>query len=658
MKAPFFKRPTFHFPRPERGRSLAGSLFRGLLLLLLLAFSWLLLVLAMGIPSSWIRLIEQRLPDTPFAAEAGTVSYDLIRGVTLKDARIYYKGDAGLPLVAAETVRLAVNPLALLTGGDWLRDVWISGGSIRALEGGPAGKGTEKTDFGNWNVRVEVQDTRLFGARVVRGKAEAALSGAQLRVTRIQGEIGEEAGPRANLQGSLTMDLAARLYRASVNWNGDPLAIESFLTALGRPGALDYIRLFKPGARLPSGDAEMEGCYGDDWLFSLAFSGAARDCRYRGVEIRQLFMNLQFSTGAEKPTELAFDPVVLIRQDGLAAGGFSVDFTNGDVRFDGYSTCPPGVLVRLVAPDVAERLAAVRVEGPVRIHAGGTANARDRTRNAVTLFMEGQKLGMNRFLVDRLAFTARLTGTSCEIHDVAGEVYGGSFTGMVDLVTAWSPDGQLEQAQFAAQGGCQNTDGRMLAVALGSKTPDRYEGKLAVAGRVSGMLGAEDWKGLSGAGTVRVSQGRLFRLPVFGPLSDFLSRLVPGLDPRASLTDGTADWRLEDGRVKSESILVGGDKVSLSGRGSYALTNSLNYDIQLKLMNTDSLLGLAVRAITMPVSKLFELRLRGTPQAPHWYPVNFSSDVFERLSRGGKGAKAGAAPAEESARPEKGGPEP
>jgi hypothetical protein len=43
-------------------------------------------------------------------------------------------------------------------------------------------------------------------------------------------------------------------------------------------------------------------------------------------------------------------------------------------------------------------------------------------------------------------------------------------------------------------------------------------------------------------------------------------------------------------------------------------------------------------------------------QNPHWYPVNFSADLFDRLTRSGRGAKPAAAE-EAGAEPGKGGPE-
>jgi hypothetical protein len=638
-----FKRPTFHFPHPERGRSVVATVLRALALLLALAITWLLVILAMGIPASWIREIEARLPETPFVAEAETISYDLFRGVLLRDARIYRKGDVGLPLVSAATVRLGIDPLAALSGGDWLQEVWIEGGTIRRMEGGLPVKGAEPPDMGKWDFRLEVENTRVFGERVDHGSADVSLYGGQARLSRAEGEIGERGGPRASLQGSLVLDIAARRYNANLTWSGQLLAVEALLTELKKTTTLAYLRQFQPGPKVPNGDVEIEGAYGEDWSFGLKLTGSARNCAFRGVDMRQIFLNMHVQTGNGKTLLLSFDPVVMIREDGLAAGGFSVELATGDIRFDGYSTCPPATLARLIVPSLEESLTQVRVEGPFRIHAGGTANFRDYTRQAVTFFLEGQKVGVKRFLADRIACTARLTGTSFEVHDISGECYGGSFTGSVDVVAAWTPEKKLDKVQFAMEGGVQNIDGQTLGVALGRKAPEQYAGRFDMAGRVSGMLGGDDpLRNLRGAGWLRFRQGRLFRIPLFDPLSDFLARLIPGLNPGASLTDASADWKLEDGQVRSEAIAVGGDMVNLSGHGSFALTNSLAYDIQIKLMKTDSLLGKAVRTLTLPMSKLFEFRLVGTTEKPHWYPVNFSADLFDRMSRGGRapGGKA------------------
>ncbi len=652
-----FKRPIFHFPHRDRGPSFFVFLIRMTGMVLLLAVAWVLTVLAMGIPSSWIREIEARLPESPFVAEAETVSYDLFRGVLLRDARIYRKGDVGRPMVAAGMVRLGIDPLAALMGRDWLRDVWISDGVIRRLEAVPTGKDAKVTDWGSWAFRLNVENTRIFGERVETGFADVLLDGGQIRLSRADGEIGEKEGPRARIQGRLLLDAAGRRYSANLNWSGQILAAEALLTELNKPGTLAFLRDFRPGPKAPNGDMELEGAFGEAWSLGLKLSGSARDCAFRGVDIRQIFLNMQVQAGAGQSPVLSFDPIVLIREDGLTAGGFSVDFATGDIRFDGYSTCHPGTLARLIAPSVETLLTEVRVEGPMRIHAGGTLNSRDFTRQSVTLFLEGQKIGVKAFLADRIACTARLSGTSWEIHDIAGECYGGGFTGAVDVVAGWTPEKKFDQLQFAVEGGVQNLDGQALAAAFGRKAPEKYAGRFDVAGRVSGVLGGEvPLSKLRGAGGVRFREGRLFRLPLFGPLSDFLARFIPGLDPEASLTNASAEWKLEEGVLASDSIVVGGDVVNLLGHGSYALTNSLAFDIQLKLMKTDTLFGKAVRTLTLPVSKLFEFRLKGSTDAPRWYPVNFSADVFDRISRSGRSSREKGLGAEKGAVGE-GGPE-
>ncbi len=652
------KRPIFHFPHPERDRSLFASLLRTICLVMLLALAWLLGVLALGIPNSWIRKIESRLPATPFAAEADTISYDPFHGVVLRGARIFRKGDVGLPLVSAATIRLGIDPLAALAGGQWLREVRISGGAIRRIEGTMLARDGNGPEVDKMNFRLIVEDTRVYGERIERGSADVSIIGGQARLNRAEGEIGDQEGPRAVLQGSLVLDAAGRHYSATLNWSGQPLAVEALLTELDKPTTVEFLRFFRPGDKAPNGDVEIEGVFGADWTFDFKLSGSARDCAFRGVEIRQIFLNMQVQAGAGKSTLLSFDPVVVIREDGLVTGGFSVEPESADIRFDGYSTCPPGTLVRLIVPEWEASMAQVRVEGPVRIHAGGTVNYRDFTRHAVTLFWEGQKIGVNRFMADRIAGTARLTGTSFEIHDVAGECYGGSFTGSVDVVAGWTPEKKLDQVQFAVEGGVQNIDGHGLAAALERKATEKYTGRFDMAGRVSGVLSGDDpLRNLRGEGWLRYREGRLFRFPLFGTLSDFLSRLIPGLDPESSLTEASADWKLEDGKVLSKAITVGGGGVNLSGHGSFALTNSLDYEIQIKLMKSDSLLGKAVRTLTLPVSKLFEFRLRGTSDKPRWYPVNFSTDLFERMSRGARSSREKKNEAD-SGKYEEGGPDP
>ena len=48
-------------------------------------------------------------------------------------------------------------------------------------------------------------------------------------------------------------------------------------------------------------------------------------------------------------------------------------------------------------------------------------------------------------------------------------------------------------------------------------------------------------------------------------------------------------------------------------------------------MKEHMLVAKLIDIVTYPISKLFEFRLTGTIKDPHWYPINFSKDLLEKL---------------------------
>jgi hypothetical protein len=57
----------------------------------------------------------------------------------------------------------------------------------------------------------------------------------------------------------------------------------------------------------------------------------------------------------------------------------------------------------------------------------------------------------------------------------------------------------------------------------------------------------------------------------------------------------------------------------------------MDFHVRVKLMKDNNVVARLVRVLTFPISKLFEFRLRGTLDDPHWYPVNFSGDLLEKI---------------------------
>ena len=133
---------------------------------------------------------------------------------------------------------------------------------------------------------------------------------------------------------------------------------------------------------------------------------------------------------------------------------------------------------------------------------------------------------------------------------------------------------------------------------------------------------------MNGAGRLEIREGRVFLMPLFGGFSRFMTRIIPGLDFVLRQSDVRSDFRIVNGRIESDKIVVEGGVLSLRGNGSYVMGGNLDFNVQVKLMKENSLVAKLVRVLTYPISKLFEFRVRGSLEEPTWYPVNFSLDVL------------------------------
>ena len=57
----------------------------------------------------------------------------------------------------------------------------------------------------------------------------------------------------------------------------------------------------------------------------------------------------------------------------------------------------------------------------------------------------------------------------------------------------------------------------------------------------------------------------------------------------------------------------------------------INFDVQVKLLKGHNLGSKFFRALTYPISKLFEFKVRGPISDPNWYPENFSFDLLKKI---------------------------
>jgi hypothetical protein len=119
---------------------------------------------------------------------------------------------------------------------------------------------------------------------------------------------------------------------------------------------------------------------------------------------------------------------------------------------------------------------------------------------------------------------------------------------------------------------------------------------------------------LYGKGSVEVTEGNVFAIPVLGPFSGILNTIVPGMGYNVS-HDGTCTFAVRDGVITTHDLLVKGKGFDMIGDGRmFFLDDRLNFAIRL---NAQGLPGV----LLFPVSKLLEYAGTGTLEDPSWKPV-------------------------------------
>src|SRR5438045_9027017 len=102
---------------------------------------------------------------------------------------------------------------------------------------------------------------------------------------------------------------------------------------------------------------------------------------------------------------------------------------------------------------------------------------------------------------------------------------------------------------------------------------------------------------MRGSGKVEVSNGDVFAIPIFGPLSGILNHIVPG-SGYSIAHKANAKFTVENGIIHTEDFEPAGSLFSMLGNGDiHFLDNKLNFNLRLAikvsgivLMHIDKLL--------------------------------------------------------------------
>ncbi len=478
-----------------------------------------------------------------------------------------------------------------------------------SLQAGP----TQRTNL-TATLRGTFAATQLVARGVVLSDiaGHLASAGDDIHFTDVQTAFGAD-GERGTGRGSFIWRRHQRAITGQVALHTDP---NDFIPFLGSNTAR-LVQRFAFSQPLPHFIGHFEKHIAEDYL-TIDGALAATNFSYRGVPLDRMTTALSYSNHF-----IALSNWLISQTNRETQGQLTIDLHTDLIHADLRSAMNPAAVAGLVSPKLYAMVSPNRFEGLVELHAKGVVDMlHNEERTDLILEAKGERLGRDHWFADNATFTVHALGGSYFITNLEGRAYGGDLRATIRVEPlAAGPDHRYISHIIVT-----NAELAQLAKDLAVQVDPPPAGRIALDIQITGLVSEAIGIATRGSGSLAVTDGALFRLPILGGLSDLLAKLVPGLG-FAEQTDMTCSFTISNGAILSDDLILAGDVLSLKAYGDIELDGQLHLRAQVKLLRRGPIAGI-LRILTFPVTKLFEFQLTGTLKEPKWRPVNLPKELF------------------------------
>jgi hypothetical protein len=297
------------------------------------------------------------------------------------------------------------------------------------------------------------------------------------------------------------------------------------------------------------------------------------------------------------------------RGKAVGKGTFVYDFGGQQIILDDVeSTMPPVDVMMWIDPKIAEVIKPYRFRQPPKVRADGMIHMKDLRKNNLHLAIQSD-IGLDYDLLNRTLKFGRtlanvdITGTKVIANIKSAELMEGD-VGVNATVSIDSAD-----PTFGA-----DIDIRRVNFAQLTKLYFDYEDSQGIGSgnfKFTARMGQEQQ--MRGDGSLRVEDGHVFAIPILGPLSEIINKIIPGAGFQTARL-ATADFSVGDEKINTKNLKVEGAGFSLYGYGDIFFVRD-KMDMSVRI-NARGIPGL----VLFPVSKLFEYVSTGSVSKPVWRP--------------------------------------
>lgn len=329
--------------------------------------------------------------------------------------------------------------------------------------------------------------------------------------------------------------------------------------------------------------------------------------RFRGAAMNDASCKVHFGEGA-----VTYDNVHVTRNEGNATGSFTYDFRHHEVRLANIrSSVDPAEAIVWVDPTLTKTITPYKFHQPPNLTVNGVYQFAGGKGTRVDIKVENNH-GMDYVFLgktlsfDRISSKLLFTNDRLQIADLRGVLMSGDVRGGADISLAHN------DPRYRANVRVENIDFPRLT--------DLYWQFKTAQGRLNGSyiftgLGS-DARTMDGAGKIQVTNGDVFAIPIFGPLSGIMATVLPGTGYSVAHTASGA-FSVKDGIIHTDNFEVAGKLFSMLGHGDiHFLDDKLNFEVRIDMHG-------AAGVLLAPVYKFFEYVGEGSLKKPDWHPKRF-----------------------------------
>jgi hypothetical protein len=401
---------------------------------------------------------------------------------------------------------------------------------------------------------------------------------------------------------------ANRDYYFKVRSTVDPQAVRILLKPEFHRG-FDLVRFAAP----PVLEAEVWGRWYAPDLIGVRGRAAATNVTIRD----QSFSSIESQLDYTNRVVTLIEPRALHGLEPLSASGVGLDFNARKVYVtNGYAVADPLAVARAIGPRIGARMEPYRFTRPPTVRVHGVIPMRNERDADLHFEVDGGPFEWWKFRVSRISGRVDWVGQRLSLDNVRADFYSGVASG--NAAFDFVPQRPGADLQFSF-----NTSGSDLHLLMSdlSSPSNKLEGWLDLDLQVT-RANSSDPRTINGLGQVRLSDGLIWDIPVFGILSPALDAILPGLGSSRA-REGSASFQINNGVMHSDDLEIRASAMRLKYSGDLDLKGQVDARVQAELLRDMWGVGRFVSLALWPVSKIFEYRVTGSVREPKSAPVFF-----------------------------------